>query len=70
MDGTTRQTHRADSAGGADQYLSSLLQLAFVISKLLLKTDLLKGGRQKESHQGNLNVQQQHKHNMFNMKPL
>lgn len=34
-----------DSTSGAGQYLSSLLQLAFVISKLLLKTDLLKRGQ-------------------------
>lgn len=42
-----KQTNGGNTTIGADQYLSSLLQLAFVISKLLLKTDLLKGGRQK-----------------------
>lgn len=31
-----------EPTGTERQYLSSLLQLAFVISKLLLKTDLLK----------------------------
>lgn len=41
------QTNCGDTTSGAGQYLSSLLQLAFVISKLLLKTDLLKGADRK-----------------------
>lgn len=44
MDVTLRRDG-GDSTSGAGQYLSSLLQLAFVISKLLLKTDLLKRGQ-------------------------
>lgn len=46
-----KEQNGSDTTGGADQYLSSLLQLAFVISKLLLKTDLLKRGRQKTKRQ-------------------
>lgn len=44
MDVTLRRDG-GDSTSRAGQYLSSLLQLAFVISKLLLKTDLLKRGQ-------------------------
>ena len=60
----TPQTNWGNMTDGAGQYLSSLLQLAFVISKLLLKTDLLKRGQteikrqtERQSHTGNPNKQ-------------
>lgn len=60
----TRQTNWGNTTSRADQYLSSLLQLAFVISKLLLNTDLLKGADRKsrDSHmRGILTSSMQHK---------